>query len=275
MRASNQLDKYRYYISKRFEIFLHGLNGSQLEGRRLGPKIILNSLPKSGTHLLESLFFEIPLMRHCGKKTLRLETQNQIKPKLKVISSLKKGQFMLSHMQYHDAILETTSNNNIKLIHLIRDPRDVLLSHLNYIERMDITQKSHKYIMQFDQRIDRLKAMINGKQNIIEPFPVVLNKFKPWINKEEVLCLRFEDLIGSNGGGNNQNQIEAVKSICEFISIKVEDAVIEKISKGIYSSKSSTFNKGKINNWKQNLNNKEIQWLNSVINQQITDYDYQ
>ncbi|MDG4715192.1 sulfotransferase domain-containing protein [Winogradskyella marincola] len=110
-----------------------------MKGRKQGPKVVLNSLPKFGTHLLESLFLQLPFMRHCGKKTLRLETQNPIEPKVKVLSSIKNGQFLLSHMQYHEKALKTINTNNTKIIHLVRDPRDVLLSHLNYIEKMDTT----------------------------------------------------------------------------------------------------------------------------------------
>ena len=274
MKAKNKFDKYRYYFLKRSEIFVHGLNKSQIEGRKMGPKVILNSLPKSGTHLLESLFLQMPLMRHSGRKTLRIETQNPIRRRLKTIASLKKGQFLLGHLQYDESILQTTNARDIKIIHLIRDPRDVLISHLNYVERMDVTQKSHKFISQFDNRKDKLKAMMKGKEGVLEPFPVVLNKFQPWVDQNDVLCIKFEDLIGANGGGSNQKQTEAVKRICEFISIEVDADQLHDICQKIYSPKSSTFNKGKIGNWKNVLNVDEKEWLNEVIKNEINEYSY-
>ena len=274
MKAKNQFQKYKYYLLKRKDIFFHGLQKSQIIGRKTGPKVVLNSLPKSGTHLLESLFFELPLMRHCGSKTLRIETQNPIKPKLRLISNLKKGQFLLSHMQFHNSIMKTASENNIKIIHLIRDPRAVLISHLNYIENMDITQNSHKFINQYNNRFDKLKAMMEGEKGVLEPFPEVLNKFQSWMNQPEVLCVKFEHLIGPNGGGDKQSQIESVRKICDFMSIEMEEDELENISKNIYSVKSSTFNKGKIGNWKSVLGKDEKQWLNDVIEIQINNYEY-
>ncbi|MBV7269168.1 sulfotransferase domain-containing protein [Winogradskyella luteola] len=274
MKAKNKFDKYKYYLSKRLDIFFHGMKKSQKKGRKIGPKVILNSLPKSGTHLLESLFLQLPLMRHCGKKTLRLEIQNSVNSKLGVLSSIKKGQFLLSHMQYHKGALQTIVANKTKIIHLVRDPRDVLISHLNYIERMDTTQKAHKFLAEYDTRFEKLKAMINGKKDILEPFPEVLDKFLPWTQLDEVLCIKFEHLIGPNGGGNKQKQIDTVKKICNYISIELNDKQIDNICGKIYSVKSSTFNKGKIGNWRHVLDKEEKQWLNNTIEKKILSYGY-
>lgn len=274
MKAENQYQKYKYYILKRKEIYLHGLQKSQRLGKKVGPKVVLNSLPKSGTHLLESLFFQLPLMRHCGKRTLKIEIQNPVETKLPIISSLKKGQFLLSHMQFHKALINNASENNIKIIQLIRDPRDVLLSHLNYIEKMDKTQKSHKFITQYNTRFDKLKAMVEGKKDILEPFTEVLDKFKPWIDQPDVLSIKFEHLIGPNGGGDKNLQVDAVKNIAEFISVDIKDDELESICNSIFSSKSSTFNKGKIGNWKNILSLEESVWLNDRIEDKIIEYGY-
>lgn len=275
MKAKNQFEKYKYYLEKRGEIFFHGLGKSQLLGRKIGPKVVLNSLPKSGTHLLESLFFQLPLMRHCGKRTLKIQTQDPIIPNLKHISSLKKGQFLLAHMQFHSSILERSKSNNIKIVHLVRDPRDVLISHLNYIQNMDITHKSHSFISQFERREDKLKAMIEGKANVLEPFSEVLDKFLPWTLKEEVLSVKFEDLIGEKGGGTLKLQKKCIKEICKFIAIEIEIEQLTEISKTVYSPKSSTFNKGKIGNWKHILNDNEKMWINKALKNQIIEYGYQ
>ena len=275
MKAKNSLDKYRYYFSKRIEIFFHSLKKSQIKGRKHGPKVVLNSLPKSGTHLLESLFLQLPYMRHCGKKTLRLETQNPIEPKLKILSSIKNGQFLLSHMQYHEKALKTINTNNTKIIHLVRDPRDVLLSHLNYIEKMDTTQKSHRFIASYGSRFEKLKAMIEGKKDVLEPFPKVLDKFLAWTESNDVLCVKFEHLIGPNGGGDKHKQEEAVKSICNHISIELNQDQLEDVCNKIYSVKSSTFNKGKIGNWNRILSEEEKKWLNTVIRPEIIRYGYE
>lgn len=274
MKAKNQFQKYKYYLLKRKEIFFHGLKKSQKQGRKIGPKVVLNSLPKSGTHLLESLFLHMPLMRHCGKKTLKIEIQNPVEPKLSSIESLKKGQFLLSHMQFDDLIIRAAADNNVKIIHLIRDPRDVMISHLNYVEKMDLTQKSHVFIAQYNNRLDKLKAMIEGKKDVLEPFSNVLQKFQPWINHPNVLCIKFEHLIGPNGGGDRQLQLNAVKSISKFISVDLADSELEDICSHIFSSKSSTFNKGKIGNWKNVLNEEEKLWLNKELNKQLKAYNY-
>ncbi len=139
---------------------------------------------------------------------------------------------------------------------------------------MDTTQKSHKFIKQYDTRLDKLKAMIEGNKDVLEPFPEVLNKFQTWKDQQEVLCVKFEHLIGPNGGGDKQKQIEAVNKISQFISVKIEDKELNNICDNIFSSKSSTFNKGKIGNWKNVLNDEEKLWLNNVIKEEVIKYGY-
>ncbi len=274
MKASSATDKYKYYLNKRLQIFLNSFDRSQLQGRKTGPKVVLNALPKSGTHLLENVFFKLPYMRHSGRRTLFIEIQNPLEKKLRVLGKIRKGQFQLAHMQYHSKVLEVLKKNDLKMIQLVRDPRDVLISHLNYIQNIDKTQKSHRYISNYNTTEDKIKAMINGKPNVIEPFPKVLNKFEPWLDKKNILTVKFEDLIGDKGGGKTEKQILNVKSIAQFCEIKVADARIIEISGKIYSKKSSTFNKGKIGNWKNVLDSKTQDHVNQNLKKYIFSYGY-
>lgn len=128
--------------------------------------------------------------------------------------------------------------------------------------------------MSYGSRFEKLKAMIEGKKDVLESFSEVLDKFLPWAQSDDVLCVKFEHLIGPNGGGDKHKQEEAVKSICNHISIELNQGQLEDICNKIYSVKSSTFNKGKIGNWRSTLSEEEKKWLNETIRSQITSYGY-
>jgi hypothetical protein len=115
MKSNNVFDKYRYYVKRKINIILQGLNPSQIEGRFKGPKVILNSLPKSGTHLIETLFFELPLMRHYGGRTIMINAHdNSCSKNLKRVEKIKKGQFIPAHIQFLPILSEIIKTEDIK-----------------------------------------------------------------------------------------------------------------------------------------------------------------
>lgn len=52
-----------------------------------------------------------------------------------------------------------------------------------------------------------------------------------WRQSNNVLILRFEDLVGVKGGGSYSEQIKSLKEICNYLEINVEDKDIEKYVK--------------------------------------------
>ncbi|MBI5308682.1 MAG: sulfotransferase domain-containing protein, partial [Planctomycetes bacterium] len=134
-------DKLHRHVRKKILVTFHGLAPSQLLGRFVGPKVLLNSIPKAGTHLLERALDQFPLIRNAGQKTLMApqELENHI---LQKILSIKKGQFLNAHLQAHPLLLQKLSESDIKILLMIRDPRDVALSRVKYVVNIDRTHKT-------------------------------------------------------------------------------------------------------------------------------------
>ena len=72
------------------------------------------------------------------------------------------------------------------------------------------------------------------------------------MNKKNVLLVRFENLIGSKGGGSDELQFKEVKKIAEFINapIKDDDEKLREIALSLFGN-SGTFRKGQIDGWQQ------------------------
>ena len=49
--------------------------------------------------------------------------------------SIPAGQFLTAHLPYHPAIHETLERMNFKILVMMRDPRDVVLSWADYIAK--------------------------------------------------------------------------------------------------------------------------------------------
>ena len=115
--------------------------------------IFLNSLPKSGTHLLSEALTGLPGVSHSGKHFERkaiakyvdkgvdypvagredIDIIKDLKWIERLLHTIKPGRFITSHMFFHTSIINTLNRMNFRILQMIRDPRDVVLSWANYI----------------------------------------------------------------------------------------------------------------------------------------------
>lgn len=268
MKVEGEIGKYTYYAKKRVTVFFHGFALSRLRGRVHGPKILLNSIPKSGTHLLETLFLNLPVVRHNGGRTIMGNAHDgSALYAIKSIEKLKNGQFAPSHIQYTDEIKLSLRDRNVKMLQMIRDPRDILVSHVNYISGVDKSHRCYSYISSLGSYEDRLLAVLFGVPGIIEPFRDVCFKFLPWVSDECVLTIKFEDLIGAEGGGAASRQLEVISDILDYMELRVGGDVKERLANAVCDKKSSTFNKGLIGAWSDSFSDT----VEALIEKEIGD----
>lgn len=250
---NTEFDKLLRHIRKKILVTIHGLAPSQLLGRFVGPKVLLNSIPKAGTHLLERALDPFPLIRNSGQKTLMApkELDNHI---LQKVLSVKRGQFLNAHLPAHPLLLQKLSESDIKVLFMIRDPRDVAVSRVKYAVNIDRTHKTTKYLAGLKDDNERIEASIRGVPGILLPVHEIFEQFSPWLEHRNVMVCRFEDLVGERGGGDKNKQIQLVKNLIIFLEVEVEEKKIEYIAGKIFSPKSSTFNKGTIGGWRTIFN---------------------
>ena len=253
----NEFDKIKRHTRKKLRVTIHGFLPSQLLGRFIGPKVLLNSIPKAGTHMLERALEQLPLLRNAGKKTLT--TPNGLDKKtLKILSIIRKGQFLNSHLPGYQDLLQKITELDIKVLFMIRDPRDVVRSRVKYIVNIDRTHKKYKQLKQIEKNEELIKASIIGIPGVLLPVHEIYDRYSPWLYHKNVLVCRFEELIGEKGGGEKKAQEKLLKDIAEFLRLDVNRKQIQNVAKSIFSSKSSTFNKGKIGSWENEISNDNL-----------------
>ncbi len=77
-----------------------------------------------------------------------------------------------------------------------------------------------------------------------------------WKDYPPFLTIRFEDLVGSKGGGNHENQITAIQRIAQHLDIKLTDNLKQQCITGAFGN-TATFREGKIGNWKKYFKQKD------------------
>lgn len=262
--------------------------------------MLINSLPKSGTHLLCKLVGEFGYS-YSGMNL----SSTTIYGRNKLIKSLLRGPFfgepsisvgldvdcsvrkrwILSgvnrvgersyiggHLPYSDAMHRIFLSSSIKMMHILRDPRDVLLSWAHYVP----TQKWHyarKGLLGLDIN-QRVLKIIDGYESdgyVIESFSSILNQSLGWISASGVKVIRFENLVGESGGGRKDKQLLTVMSIANYLQLVCDKPEI--IAKNLFGG-TKVFRKGQIGAWRHELRSETIDIMDRKIGHIVEKMGY-
>ncbi len=174
----------------------------------------------------------------------------------------------MAHLPYHQEVSDIITNTNIKHIFIVRDPRDVLISQVKYIAEIDLTHPAHELYATLSDE-EKLMVSIQGKKGITTPIDIALAKYSPWISDKNCLVVKFEDLIGSNGGGDDDTQKETVKKIAEYLELSLSGDEIDMIAGHIFSRDTITFRKGTCGDWVNEFKVQHIEAFRGIVSDEL------
>lgn len=201
--------------------------------------LICNSVPKSGTYLLVEIakrmsFADIGYhlnTDHLEKRTATdMTEQPRPMPALLQVAALKAGQAVPAHLHYSFALENfLLSNPKHKMLFIIRDPRDLVVSWVDYVFSSKAYRSTawnaysqESAITHHPDDQSRITSSIEGL------LTMGLEKYLPWINSPACLTVKFEDLyaeLSAEGAGPN------IKRISDYIGRPIRD-VAEALGKG-------------------------------------------
>lgn len=223
--------------------------------------VLVNSFPKSGTHLLYQIFWKF---NHLYKfktfiashpSTYKSERKNKTTNLL--IENILNGELVRGHIFYNEMSEKILINKNIIHIFIYRDPRDVVISEANYLNKMNKFHYLYKYFSKINNLNDRITFSIKGNdfiktngnyKNIYNRYMDYIN----WIKSENCYCIKYEDLVGINKKKHLLNIIEYYLKNSKFIYDKEE--LVKIVEKSIDPNKSHTFHSGGTQKWKTFFN---------------------
>lgn len=275
MPQQSKFDRILIFGKRKLKAFLYSLSPSRISGRFNGPKVIINSIPKAGTNLADNLFLRLPKLRFSGKRTIRKLTHN-IEETIHEIGKMSKGVYHLAHIEYDNTIDTALSISDVKMILIIRDPRQIIVSHYKYVTEIDTNHKTHDFFKGLESDKERINIILKGQENIVKPFHELIQNYAEWQKSKNVLTIKYEDLVGPNGGGTTEAQKEAILKIGEFIKISLSKNQINDLTSQIYNPKSPTFRKGQLDGWRSHLNEEHCATIkNSIVGLWMIENGYE
>lgn len=165
--------------------------------------------------------------------------------------------YLSGHMAYSGHLVEILSTENFRVIQVLRHPCAILASWANFITepgyyRSDVQKRMSR--LSFDERV---KLMAHGGylgSHYIAGIRDVFLRAQGWYEKlDGVLVVRFEDLIGSRGGGDDEAQTSALKAVLSHAGLDPDQERVRDVQAGLYGG-THTFRKGHIDGWKDQIN---------------------
>jgi hypothetical protein len=211
------------------------------------PRVLVVSLPKAGTHLVERAVCLHPRLYRRFLPTLNPENVGE-DGLAGVVRAQRPGQVVVAHLPFDPAYPELLAD--VKTLFVIRDPRDMALSLAHYIE----SRGDHPLHFAYSERPDarsRIELAILGDAEARPPAPSLeslLAGFAGWL-ESGALVVRFEELIGARGGGDDDTQARMIRAIYDHLGL----AVPERLSGRLFSSASPTFRRGEIGGWRESF----------------------
>lgn len=223
------------------------------------PVLFANSFPKSGTHLLTQVlqgFTKIGPAVNSGLPALvtfdgTTGERRSIDEILEDIRRLKPGDIAYGHLHSTGAVTSALCSDGMATYFILRDPRDVVVSHVYYVTEIESNHIHHRYykdgLVDFDER---LRTSILGRPDFDDLFPNIRERFEPylgWLDQPQVLVLRFEDFVMDRESVIKQIFDHAVE---HGFPVEVDyGQAIRSLSAEINPKKSPTFRSGKVGDW--------------------------
>ena len=232
-------------------------------------KVIFVTVPKSGTNLL----------------TKAVKLISGLKPKWIGSSGKTPGSGLSERLLSSDTKLYVTHlfptadeirslpTEKFTKVLLIRDPRDVMVSFLYHITekgRWPFAPSSHSNDLKklpFDEQITAALQFPPLGPNHSIPYAAT------WVKDPTIVVIRFEDLIGSRGGGSDTAQSNTLRTLGRTMGIELSQGEINSIANDLFGG-TWTFRQGQIGGWKTAYNAKNKALFKEVLGQATIDLGY-
>lgn len=254
-------------------------------GKLDAPILFGNSFPKSGTHLLTQVlagFADLGPVVDSGLPAIVTFDGPTGKPRpvsaiLNDLSRFKPGDVAYGHLHAFPEVIDTLCQDGIAPFFIMRDPRDVVVSHVFYVTDIAPNHVHHHYykntLTTFDER---LRTSMLGRPELDNPFPDIRARFAPylpWLSRPEVLTLHFEDFIADKDEPLTRIVRHAIARGFDYQGNEAE--AVSVLGAKIAPKKSPTFRSGKVGGWRQHFTTEHKQLFKDITGDMLLTLGYE
>lgn len=253
-------------------------------------RVLINSLPKAGTNLLSRAFelagFEYgalgvssalvmgnwQLPRQFARRSfleldpiiIGLDVQMPVRRAWldRRLEKVPIDAYITGHANWTMGLENLLTKHDFETILMIRDPRDVLLSYGHYVATTE-SHFLHKTYSRSDISVRTKLTLGGGRIDALDiaPFTMILDRIDRWIERPRVAVIRFEDIVGTAGGGCAARQRNVFDTLSRLTGRYFDT---EQIVSKLYG-RSHTFRKGRIGSAAEELDGETLTLVDYVL----------
>jgi hypothetical protein len=264
-------------------------------------RVVANSIPKSGTHLLDRLLvllgFEMieggirphlvsgrywpvrRLLRGRGEKV----AVGVVSPQLisrrwlaKRLSGIPEGGFLNAHCVHSPELADLFRRESMRIVCILRDPRDVAVSQMHHIKQRK-QHFAHEEYMALPSDRERLMVSIRGGElggRELQPLERRYRQFLDWERDGGAVMVRFEDLVGPEGGGSAEAQRLVVERVAWHLGVPVGEGTMRAVEDGLFGV-GRTFRKGQVGGWREEFSPEHERAVEEVAGPLLMELGYE
>lgn len=237
-------------------------------------KVLVNGSPKTGTTWMLKLIESVPGYHTVGNFNGDIRRYDDVLP----------GDVVHGHDWFTPELSTRLTSNGIRVILMVRDPRDQQVSRVFHIRR-DPKHSWHERLkaLSFDEA---LSACIEGRDGL-QGARAMIGLTQSWTQGgAEMICVHYEDLLN--------DPEEYLRQVLAYIGIKVSDSMLRAIiarnkfsrlasGKKFWQSNrrrgeedpNSHFRKGIAGDWKNYFSDSHIQKFKEIAGEKLTELGYE
>lgn len=185
--------------------------------------------------------------------------------------------FLVTHAPFSSEMERILKERNSVVFFLVRDPRDWVISVIKHppISGVDIyggpIGDRHFLSLDKDQKINYVIEGTPWYYSALEAY----NKFLPWSRSPVCCTLRFEALLGPQGGiYTEKEQIAELRKIADALHIEASDETLLEAYKGSFG-KGPVFSKGKPGAWKDHFKDEHKELFKELFGDVLIELGYE
>ncbi|HEY3312390.1 MAG TPA: sulfotransferase domain-containing protein [Anaerolineales bacterium] len=249
------------------------------------PVLMANSFPKSGSHLLDQVLMGFsrvsPFSPHVALPFVSYDGETghkrTVQEALAYVKALRPLDVTSTHLLAWPEVVAAVCTPRFIPYIIFRDPRDIVVSHVFYITEMAPGHAHYQYYNEKLKNFDeRLKVSILGRPEVEIEFPDIAKRFElyqGWLDRPEVLVLRFEDFIHKRRDALGQVADRFLKRVDTLPASR--EQIIDALEANIDPQRSPTFRSGKTGEWKKYFKDEHKKIFKEVAGELLVKLGYE
>jgi hypothetical protein len=192
------------------------------------------------------------------------------------LAGVPEGGFVTAHCIYTPELAGLFQERGMKTVCILRDPRDVAVSQMHYLKQLE-NHFAHEEYIALPSDGERLMVSIRGGQlggRELQSLGRRYRQFLDWERAGGAVMVRFEDLVGPEGGGSEEAQRLAVGRVAAHLGVPVEERTIGLVGKNLFGA-GRTFRRGQIGGWREEFTPEHERALEETAGPLLAELGYQ